>query len=763
MNPEGPSSMSIIVSSSPLGDGPRQMAATLPRTSLWKFEEMTMFALPPELLLNIVETSCSPLMTYIQIMGLSHALRANIRGTLREISFDEEPDSVMSLREFATVTTDVLVALIGPCKNLTKLSLPKCSPLGGASIFRTTDPATSSWVEETFAGHRRLAILLGFPASLSVAERILHYLPGLGELHICGPCDTHLLTAVAQLCPNLQALRCLFALPERPAPDVAALLPLAASLQQLRVDFPSESMANLVCRLSSCWRLKACGCPPSALEPLAPHLTRLTLHSPEDIPGPWLCHLERLTLSPKSYSQHADLVRLLAANQATLRRLKLIITSATPQLVAALSSLPQLTHLRLIGPVLELPPELLDRLVALRLGTWRSIFARPLRIASRRLGEFRLAMRPRAGFRLSLDCPSLVEAHLPWILHGSGLHGSGQLVELNCPRVRTITGLPAQFTGPATTAMPDLEVVQGRSPLGWLAQLMSTIDAPRRLREVRVSHPQPDLLARLCASGTLVSLRLDLDTAKAPPNPLVLRLPRQLERLQITISSPMWRAATDAQPMPFDIQVEEAPGLRSFQLSTAPTLPVRLCLGLCPNLVVLHLLTAGLVSADLAEVIAPRGLHLDGKALSTASSSESVLRCLTQHGSRLHRVSVVSTPDPPTAWPQLVSALCGLPQLTSLSLSFTRPELSLACPQLRVLELYAMETRLQVDGKPVTRRLVLACPFLEELSGCFNGEVLGQLEFAMPAPHLRWIRKVSEPWLGRLAEMCPGAACLYPG
>ncbi|KAJ4462113.1 hypothetical protein PAPYR_1291 [Paratrimastix pyriformis] len=706
--------------------------------------------LPSELLLKIVETSFYPLFTYTQLLSLSHAPRTIIRGTLREMSF-EEPDSVLSLRDSATVTTDVLAALI--------------VSLGGASsIFRAAPTAcTNSWVEEAFAGHDRLAILVDLPSSdlfLPTAELILNHLPCLGELHLRGTLSTRFLATVARACPNLQALRCSVV---SDPPDVAALLPLAGSLQQFHfggsTPFPSVGgMAALVRSLSAVWRLKICGCPSSALEPIAGHLTRLTLDRLDDLPGPWLCRLERLSMSPRLHSFPAPLASLLAANQATLSRVALTTSLASQDLVASLNALPRLTHLKLSGSLPDLPPALLDRLVRLTMTRWERVSTRHVRIASSSLQELRLLTRPGPGFRLSLRCPSLVTLFMPWLSR----RWPGQLVELDCPRLRSISGVPEHFVGPAT-AMPQLEAVRGRCDPGWLAHLMA--DAPR-LRELHsvLVHSQPDPLARLCASSSLVNLWLDLDLDVAKlPSPLVLRLPGQLERLGVFTSSQTRGAAGGENPpsAPFDIQVE-APGLRFFRLShggATPAMaivPVRLRLRACPSLVVLHLSPPGPVIADLDEGIALRGLHLEGKAWTAAP--ESVLGCMTRHGARLHRVWAVSTPDV-AVWTQLVGALCGLPHLTSLCLSFEAPELSLACPQLRVLELLGMATRLLADGNPVPRRLVLACPLLEELVGCI-GEALGQLEFSLPAPNLRCIRKVNEPWRERLAVMCPGA-CLY--
>ncbi|KAJ4462576.1 hypothetical protein PAPYR_555 [Paratrimastix pyriformis] len=81
------------------------------------------FRLPPELRRAIVEASSCPLHVYIQLLGLSHAIRQSIRGTLHELSFPQPDPALADVTP--TITTDALAALVGPCKSLRKLALPE--------------------------------------------------------------------------------------------------------------------------------------------------------------------------------------------------------------------------------------------------------------------------------------------------------------------------------------------------------------------------------------------------------------------------------------------------------------------------------------------------------------------------------------------------------------------------------------------------------------------------------------------------------------
>ncbi|KAJ4462538.1 hypothetical protein PAPYR_510 [Paratrimastix pyriformis] len=659
--------------------------------------------LPPELQRAIVERSPSPLRTYIHLLSLSHGIRTSVRGVLRELSFDESDQVLTSITP--TITTDTLAALVGPCKSLLKLAFP--IPEGARKITVTEAASVGgSWVDEAFGGHTRLAVIEQFPTlSESAVERILSHLPGLAELtasrHLT--MSTRLLAALARSCPVLQLLRC--SVSETAPPDFAALAPLSGVLKKLvlfGVTSSEESLAALVRSLSAVTSLKLprSHCPPAALEPIASHLTTLQLGNFDketDLPGPWLCRLKALSLSLKpGASLVAPLTRLLIANQATLERLNLMATSPDvvrmASLMASLCALPHLTHLKVCGcPLSALPPDLFDRLEDLQIwlvptGVPHRPGGHPVAIASRRLQ--RLRVMNGHGFRLALDCPTLMELVLS-LCHPTSLH-------LHCPRLRLLRGRPV----PGQHLAEDPEwLLTGSSP-----QL-------RVLSSVRLTRS--DLLARLCASSSLVRLKaLHLDVTWLS-NPLDLRLPGQLEQLDLHIERAGRCGEEEGTPLPpFDLQLE-APGLLDLSLAILiPYLPaVRVRLRNCASLVCLGatsppsvLLAIQVDDEDVA--LQPRSLNLDGRI-----QMASLLGLLTRHGARLQnffsrRLRAVAPED----WPQLTGALSGLPQLARLTMnvSGTPSPLSLACPQLRTLNL---------EGLPDEVKVVLACPLLLQISG----------------------------------------------
>ncbi|KAJ4462600.1 hypothetical protein PAPYR_587 [Paratrimastix pyriformis] len=694
----------------------------------------------------VVEASPCPLVAYLQMLSLSHTIRTKIRGTLRELSLVVSPDPVDPVQPDPTIpaiTTDALAALVGPCTSLRKLVFPESWSAMNASgmIDETCD-----WVDVAFGGHTQLAVLDELPwLPECTIERILSHLPGLVELKvpwfIC--LNTRLLAALARFCPGLQALRCPLSNDQA---DLAALAPLSGVLK--KVDFiggakiSNESLlAAFVRSLSAVTSLTLpCRCPPAAFEPIASHLTTLELtgilHEDEDLPGPWLCRLEAFScIAPFS----ASMVQLLTANQATLRRLKLMlgdIGSLSP--AASLRALPHLTHLDLhmmdaTCPFSALlPPDLVDRLESLSFTLGVPVLV-PVRIASSRLQRLQLCLG--LVFGLALDCPALVELDLT--------QAACRLTSFQCPRLRTI-GVPGKsMTRPAP--MPDLEEVTFRGPRfkpstwplekdpAWL--LAGSSPRLRVLTGIRLTRP--GLLARLCACGSLVRLeRLFLDVTRLP-NPLVLRLPGQLERLDLRII-----ANGGDSPSPLDLQVE-APGLLDFSLSTTENSTLtsaRVRLRNCPYLVDLYLkcelLDGALLSlqVDDKEEEAGTRVAMQPRKLTLASPLEaaSLLDLVTQHGAHLRGFAAwrrglraMNEED----WPQLMGALSKLPQLTSLDLdvSSASSPLSFACPKLRTLSL---------GGLSDEAKVVLACPLLGQLRGI--GDPSRQLELALPAPKLRF-------------------------
>ncbi|KAJ4458098.1 hypothetical protein PAPYR_6211 [Paratrimastix pyriformis] len=696
--------------------------------------------LPPELLQIMVATSSSPLQTYIQLLGLSHTIRARIRGTLHELSFDEpdsvllEPDDSETLLSGSIIpTTDALTALVGPCKALRKLSFPK--------RLARTEADSADWVDEAFGGHDQLAVVTQFPELPECdVERSFCHLPGLVELTVSSnlTMSARLLRALARSCSGLQVLQCTLS-GSYTNSDLTALAPLLGVLKRLdlgdRTNTSGENLTAIVRELSAVTSLRLPWCPPDALKPIASHLTSFRLcyflGEKEELPGPGLCRLETLQLLMCCRPSVAPLVQLLTANQATLRCLTLQISLEpllTESLMASLRALPHLTSLNLKmgredSPLsVLLPPDLVDRLECLEI-RHDATECDPVRITSRRLQ--RLVFTAQA-FKLALHCPALVELELARMEYG-------QLTSMQCPRLRTIR-VPWSLDGAA--AMPDLEVVEpprfGRSEaLCWSDPVWLLSPRLRALSHVRLSRS--DLLTRLCACGSLVRLEeLHLDVTRLP-NPLVLRLPGQLEHLDMHIERTGCPEEERRPPPPIDLQVV-APGLVNFSLANThyhlqPS--VRVLLHNCPALARLALKSsAALLSFRVEEgenagspIMQPRSLSVDDH-LEVAS----LLGLLTRHGARLRNLSAPEGFRDMTSedWPQLMGALSGLPRLTDLELNVfgALSPISLACPQLRTL----IFCELSDDAK-----VLLACPLLARLSGV---ELPSQLKLVLPAPGL---------------------------
>ncbi|KAJ4456541.1 hypothetical protein PAPYR_8185 [Paratrimastix pyriformis] len=670
--------------------------------------------------------SCGPSWRDLQ------AVRYVIRGTPRELSFVEDP----ILPDIVRPTFDVVAALVGPCKSLTHLSFPVEIDMRGGLI----QSGAAGWVDEAFGGHTQLAVLSQLPTrSEPEGERILSHLPGLAELTIGEwtlDMSLRLLAALVRSCPRLQVLRCTVSdrvLPDYrlfrfPDPDSLAglLAPLSGVLKELDFQKAPRSVVGVLIRnLSAVTSLTLTHCPPAVLEPIAPQLTslKLTGHLPEeDLPGPWLCHLEELSLLTHSFS--APVARLLAANQATLRSLSLgfFFPTDVPSLMASLRALPHLTCLDLSSIPLSAPPppDLLDRLERLNIFLLEATGPDPVLIASRHLQQLDLRRDgPASG--LALRCPALVELRAAFC----------RLVSLQCPRLRTITtAMPSRLDGTGYH-LPDLETFSidwlrddmgDGAPLLDPAWLLTGSPRLRFLSGVRLT--QDTLVARLCASESLVWLKaLYLDVSRLP-NPLALRLPGQVERLDLRIQRKTWSPAERLGTL--DLHVE-APGLLDFFLENDPELPharMRIRLGNCPALDHLDIRSMIPISLQVEEgtsaVMQPRRLDVE------CPEAASMLDFLTRHGARLHAVSA-TTLQAVDDWPQLMGALSGLPRLTDLKLNVagSTGDLALSCPQLRTLGL---------GGLDAWDKVVLACPLLEKVFGI--GYPSRQLVFALPAPNL---------------------------
>ncbi|KAJ4455508.1 hypothetical protein PAPYR_9539 [Paratrimastix pyriformis] len=492
-------------------------------------------------------------------------------------------------------TTDAVAALVGPCKNLIRLSFPEDT----ARRDGLNQPETAGWVDEAFGGHTQLTVLRQLPTlDEPEVERILSHLPGLAELSISKfglKMTTRLLAALTRSCPGLQVLRC--SVLETLPPDSFAgfLAPLSGILKELDLwfvdgDSTPASLAALIRSLSAVASLTLFSCPPAALEPIATHLTSLKLSaSPheEDLPGPWLCHLEELSLCLEDVSFSVSLARPLAANQATLRSLTLEIYNHDLMPSEGLTSL----YLPICFLSALPPAPLLDRLERLDIYLDKATGSDPLHAQQCRLDS------------------------------------------LQCPRLRTVT-LPGSLSG-ATYTLPDLEVFKAADDScvdpAWL------LTGSPRLRELsRVRLTRTDLVASLGACGALVRLEnLYLDVARLP-NPLTLRLPGQLKHLDLHIEGKTRRRAGRLGTL--DLCVE-APGLLAFTLDVDEALPfarVRVRLSNCPALLI-DLTSSGVPIAlqvvdegTLAVVVQPRRLIVEG-LLETAS----LLDLLARHGARL--------------------------------------------------------------------------------------------------------------------------------
>ncbi|KAJ4462525.1 hypothetical protein PAPYR_497 [Paratrimastix pyriformis] len=483
--------------------------------------------------------------------------------------------------------------------------------------------ADDGWVDEAFGGHTQLAILDELPTySESAVERILGHLPGLVDLTVLVglPMSTRLLAALARSCPGLQVLRCSISEDCTDPDDLAVLAPLSGSLKRLNLrgwKFPS----------------------PAALAALVRSLSVVPV-DPTGLPGPWLCHLEALSLAVGSDPFSARLFQLLAANQNTLHNLTLTLymekyTEEVAPLVAALRALPHLTRLRLTLPGARcsfsalLSPDLVDRLEHLHVWLSYTTSDRPVCLTSSRLQRLRLSVE-KTRFTLvglELHCPALMELDLTDF--------PGPLTSLQCPRLRSMKMLGQNMDWAAP--MPDLEVVEPP----WLSVnwedpvwLLSGPALPRLRVLSGVRLTRPDLLARLCACGSLVRLeQLHLNATRLP-NPLVLRLPGQLERLDLHIEM---KNHGDPPP-PLDLRVE-ASGLVSLSLAIDGNS------------------LAASVSLQGTPATQPRTLSVDG-----CIQMASLLGLLTGHGARLRdftsrRLPAVRRED----WPRLMGAVWAAP------------------------------------------------------------------------------------------------------
>ncbi|KAJ4457807.1 hypothetical protein PAPYR_6624 [Paratrimastix pyriformis] len=242
-------------------------------------------------------------------------------------------------------------------------------------------------------------------------------------------------------------------------------------------------------------------------------------------------------------------------------------------------------------------------------------------------------------------------------------------------------------------------------------------------------------------------------------SPLVLRLSPRLERLTLAVLD---------QSDPVDLRIE-GPGLRTFKLAeldreAVGDRPAQLALTLhhCPALASLCLEFDSLASITLGDVDDGRAHHPHASLRrlcigdrSCSMPDEHLLAFLAQHGAGLSRLFIRRSVSE-AAWPRLVTALGQqLPQLTHLFLGSYPTHLSLSCPRLRMLSIWANGPCGSLQS------LVLDCPRLEELMAPFN-ETLETFELvgsaSACAPPLWFIGKVGRAWEDRLEERFPQAS-----
>ncbi|KAJ4456587.1 hypothetical protein PAPYR_8155 [Paratrimastix pyriformis] len=701
--------------------------------------------------------------------SVSHATRMAVKGTLRELSFVfDDPAGTVPI-----LTADALAAIVGPCKGLVKLTLPKRKrtshddnhPAG--TLWNYATP----WVDEAFAGHGQLAVL-SIPWAeplLPAISHIFQHLPELMELHFL-EIETFppaLLGTIAQSCPCLLTLRLSTESKEDLFLDLDSnsnldldfmqLSPLAAMLEELTLHIPfsqhsCDTLSGLIPQLVALERLDLFDGYDLTIA-RANQLTHVNLVDQVDNVGATLlsadgtsfCRMESLGVALGCQAEE-----LLAASRGTLQSVKLIThgSGRIDRWMDLLGGLPRLTRLELTAddfchpepddPFVDaLPASLLNRLEHLVLQLYYPV---PVAIASKSLRTLRISV----DNDLTLDCPALEE--LDWVA------GSDQSdLVINCPRLRTmkpeLTGLRIQ------ASMPDLVGVE--FPAGAGSRIWHPLlDAAPRLAElVNVSVSQPALFDRLLSVGSLFRLGVHLPLA-ALPSPPALRLPGHLEHLDMFLSLPK-----NDETMGFINLPVEAPGLRSFTLNgtsswPTPPPPVRLILS-CPALVALRL-SLPHIAAVLFGAAPPllRSLRVDSPLSAHAAS---LLAILTEHGAHLRHVALLlKCPSGWEAWPRLLAdALGHLPQLARLELLEGHPtNLALACPHLRQLLVVTHQWYSNPGPLSSTRSLLLICPLLEELQATF-GRFLKRFELVGPVPNLRRIDGVGKHWTKHLKERFP--------
>ncbi|KAJ4457965.1 hypothetical protein PAPYR_6357 [Paratrimastix pyriformis] len=668
--------------------------------------------LPLDLLLSVVELSDCPTTTYIQLLGLTHAVRAVIFGTARDLSFRCRPDE----GEFPwppppAVPLDALAALVRPCKGPLRLSLVGQNiPL----LETGNEFECAAWVMQTFVGHPPALTALRVPMGpLVLALMRGGHLGGLEELRLDPgdyPILGRVLTALGRgVCPRLQSLQIMGFQPGGSIDWAAALGPLAGTLRELvlpEIWHPARLAAcfqmarSPVLERVSLAALAACGGVGAAV---GANLTHLTLHLESDLVG--MVGLCRRLVSLDLPIECPGLAALLAANEPTLRDLTLrgpsilwatALPDCPPMPGGAPSAVP--------NPLL--PPALLDRLDRLALLSSGGLLLHSVYIASSRLRQLDMEkLYLCVPGSLCLLCPALEKLAIPMTAPPSQY-----CLRMDCPRLRSFR-------------CPEMLLQEPFGVRFWMTSVLQplVLAGAARLTELSgIPFDQPEALSLMHSLR-----RLTLPLPKSIGVPLVLRLPPQVEQLTVALYP-------GSAPSRLEV---DGPGLRAVTVRGSHYIqsPCRVALR-CPALTALRLAGDEIMSFEMLNVDAPplllRCLSIDCcRSLGEAS----LLACLTRHGASLQQVTIRVGP---AGWSQRVAgALEQLPRLARLILGEAGSDLTLACPRLRQLAVCLMSysTRLM--------SLSLDCPLLEDLQAPFAA--LTRVELAGPPAGLRRIGGVT--------------------
>ncbi|KAJ4461047.1 hypothetical protein PAPYR_2489 [Paratrimastix pyriformis] len=461
-----------------------------------------------------------------------------VRGTLRQISFDDidnaDGDGI-EIDRLPTPTADALAALAGPCKCLVKLSLSA----RGAALWGCgrTEGVYAPWVDETFTGHTQLAVLripLGDPVIVALLPQILGHLPSLEdfsiELDACdgAPLDV-LLDALVRCCPRLEALN--LGVNRGWAGSVPSQFTQRCGSQLKRLTIPCSLMKDdFVRSLTNLGQLHLDEYTLS-LAHVASHLTHLTLCSGSA--GELDIGFTRLESFSDAVSS-ADVVRLLAANRATIRSLSVQPGGPFDPLFEILDACSVLTHLDLtfratapgVVDLADLPPSLINQLQSLRLSsslTRMAPYQSPIRIVSanlRRLDLDRIWLDRSTS--VTLDCPVLEVLALPGSADFANPPSLGEQSLKAMPRlVRVDYHLRCRNTRPSLGALQAGSPRLSRVSDAFFADAQALIEICRTVAHIRATLAtfrqagggNDDDLVELRLPGHVKSLDLSLAAA----------------------------------------------------------------------------------------------------------------------------------------------------------------------------------------------------------------------------------------------------------